>query len=179
MAVEQRHSEIIELLSKSDEPLSGSFFSKHFGVSRQIIVQDVNNLKKDGYDIIATPRGYLLNRSNKVTRIFKVQHSADRTAEELNLIVDLGAEVKDVFIYHKMYNEIRAKLSIRSRKDVLEFCNGISSGQSSLLSMATAGYHYHTVVADSEETLNLVGLALMRSGFLAELTEYEPNGIVK
>lgn len=179
MSVASRRESIISLLMQSDTPLSGTYLSKTLGVSRQIIVQDMNSLKADDYDIISTPRGYILNPAKKAERIFKVYHSIDDTEKELNLIVDLGAEIKDVFIYHRVYNEIHAKLNIRSRRDVTAFCNDIRSGKSSPLMTVTGGYHYHTIVAPDMETLNLVEKALHDNNFLAELTDYEPTQLVK
>ena len=41
----------------------------------------------------------------------------------------------------------------------------------------TSGYHYHTVTADTEETLDLIQKSLEEQGFLAPLQEYEPNGV--
>ncbi len=175
MAVNTRHSQIIDLLRKNDKAVSGSQLSKETGVSRQIIVQDITSLREKGYPILSTPKGYLLDHSQNVKRVFKCYHTVDDTEKELNLIVDLGAEVKDVFIYHKIYNEIHAKLCISSRKDVNDFCDKIKSGESNPLMSATGGYHYHTVVAKDLETMDMVESALRENGFLAQLTEYEPE----
>ena len=37
----------------------------------------------------------------------------------------------------------------------------------------TSGYHYHTIVADDEQTLDLIQEELGKLGFLAKLQEYE------
>ena len=55
-----RKQAIIEEIQKSDKPVSASKLAKHFGVSRQIIVGDIALLRAAGTQIIATPRGYLL-----------------------------------------------------------------------------------------------------------------------
>ncbi len=175
MAVNARHINIISMLKQSDAPVSGSYLSTVTGVSRQIIVQDINTLREKGYPILSTPKGYAFDHSQDIKRVFKVHHSVEDTEKELNLIVDLGAEVKDVFIYHKIYNEIHAKLGISSRKDVREFCDKIMSGESSPLMSATGGYHYHTIVAKDLETMDMVEQALSDNGFLAQLTAYEPD----
>ena len=106
--------------------------------------------------------------------MFKSLHSDEETAEELTICVDLGGCVEDVFVYHRAYGVIRADLNINSRLDVQKFLEGVSSGKSSLLKNTTSGYHYHTVTAPSEEILDLIQEALMRRGFLAPLTDYEP-----
>ena len=175
MAVNTRHKDIIIMLKRADAPVSGSSLAKLTGVSRQIIVQDITTLRENGYQILSTPKGYILDHAQDVKRVFKVYHSVDDTEKELQLIVDLGAEVKDVFIYHKIYNEIHAKLNISSRKDVKDFCDKIKSGESSPLMSATGGYHYHTIIAKDIETMNMVEEALKSNGFLANLTAYEPD----
>lgn len=179
MKVEKRQDNIITMLKNSDTPLSGTQLASKFNVSRQIIVQDMNKLRSDGYEIVSTPRGYLLDKKYEVTRVFKLFHTKDDTEKELNLIVDLGASIKDVFIFHKVYGEIRAMLYIRSRKEARDFCNSIESGCSFPLMTATGGYHYHTIVADSEEILDLVEKELADNNFLAPLTDYEPDSLIR
>lgn len=175
MSVVSRHNTILEMLMKTDKPLSGASLSKVLGVSRQIIVSDMNQLKDEGYAIISTAKGYILDPTQNIEKIYKVYHSVEDTQKELELIVDLGATVKDVFIYHRVYGEIHAKLGICSRKDAADFCMDIQSGKSSPLMTATAGFHYHTIAARDESTLELVEKALRDNGFLAELTDYEPE----
>lgn len=179
MSVSKRHEELLSIIKASDKPISGTSLSEMLKVSRQIIVQDVNQLKASGYAIIATPKGYIYDPSEKTERIFKVHHDIEDTEAELNMIVDLGAKIKDVFIYHRVYGEIHGDLSISSRRDVRQFVDDIASGKSSPLMTATAGYHYHTIVADSEEIMNLVEQGLKDLGFYAELTDYEPDALLK
>lgn len=179
MTLKERHSEIIHILKNSEVPVSGSSLSSKLGVSRQIIVSDIETLRADGNMIISTPKGYVIIPTQYVERVFKVFHTVDDTEKELNLIVDLGAEVKDVFISHHVYNEIHAKLNISSRHDVTNFCNDIKNGKSSPLLTITGGYHYHTIAAKDTATLLLVENALRDNGFLAPLTEYEPAALTK
>ena len=65
-------------------------------------------------------------------------------------------------------------MNIRSRLDAHNFMKNIALGKSSLLKNITSGYHYHTVFADSEETLDLIQNRLQERGFLAKLQDYEP-----
>ena len=44
----------------------------------------------------------------------------------------------------------------------------IKSGKSSPLKDVTSGYHYHTISADSEETLDLIEQELKEKGYLCE-----------
>ena len=73
-----------------------------------------------------------------------------------------------------MYGIIRAAMYIRSRLDVKKYEEELSGGKSSPLSGITSGYHYHTVTADSEETLDIIQRELADHGFLAKLQDYEP-----
>lgn len=177
MSVDKRLDDIVNILKDSDVPVSGSMLSKQLGVSRQIIVGDITRLKEKEIDIISTPKGYVISRTSEVIKVFKVHHDAEDTEKELTLIVDLGAEVRDVFIFHRVYGEIHAKLNIRSRKDVRKFVENIENGSSTLLTTATDGYHYHTIVASDEETIAMVETELKDNGFLAKLTDYEPDSI--
>ena len=94
--------------------------------------------------------------------------------DELNTFVDFGATVEDVFVYHKVYGVIRAELGIRNRKDVQKYLTEIREGKSTPLMNVTSGYHYHTVLAEDEETLDQIQEELQKLGFLAELKTYEP-----
>ncbi len=179
MTAEKRREEILRLLCEAEKQISASALARTLGVSRQIIVGDVALLRAQGHDIIALARGYILNKSAGVERVFKVQHSDEETERELNLIVDMGGTVIDVFVYHRSYGEVNAKLNIRSRHDVEEFLKDISSGKSSLLKNVTSGYHYHTIHADSTEILDLIEKALSENGFLAPLQDHEPKRLSK
>ena len=123
---EERRTKIIDLLKQSDIPLSGTGLAKQVGVSRQVIVQDIALLRANAYAIISTNQGYLLSDSFNASRVFKVIHSDEQVEEELNLFVDLGGKVEDVFVYHKVYGLIKATMNIRSRRDVKKYLADIS-----------------------------------------------------
>lgn len=162
-----RRKEIIKIITASEEPLSGGALSAHLGVSRQVIVQDVALLKAQGYDIVSTNRGYILQNDNACSRVLKVHHTNEQTEEELNCIVDLGGIVEDVFVWHKVYGKIEAKLNISSRRNVKQCIEGLISGKSKALLNVTSGYHYHTIKADNEEILDLIEKELEERKFLA------------
>ena len=88
--------------------------------------------------------------------------------------MDMGGYVKDVFVYHKVYGVLRADMNIKSRMDIRKYMENIRSGKSSLLKNVTSGFHYHTIVADSEELLDMIQEELSKRGFLAKLQDYEP-----
>ena len=161
-------------MASESEPVSGGELSRRFGVSRQIVVQDVALLKEQGYEILSTNRGYVLQRSPLVERAFKLFHTSEETAEELSLIVSNGGTVADVFVWHKVYGKIRAPLHIFSELGIRQFLEGVRTGKSTELMHITGGYHYHTVRAESEEILDQIGARLAERGFLApEIGETE------
>ena len=169
-----RRERILQILSDSTSPISGANLAKQLDVSRQVIVQDMALLRANGTDIVSTNLGYVLNEKTSAERVLKVIHTEDEVEEELNIIIDLGGIVKDVFVYHKAYGVVKADMNIRFRKDVKTFVDNIKSGKSSLLMNVTSGYHYHTILAENEETLDMIFDALSERGFLAALQDYEP-----
>ncbi len=171
---EERRAKIIDILSKSKEPVSGTNLAKLVGVSRQVVVQDMALLRAGEHNIVATNQGYMMATPASVSRVFKMIHTDEEVEEELSLIVDCGGRVEDVFVYHKIYNVVRGALNIRSRLDVKKYIENLAAGKSSLLKNVTSGYHYHTVTADSEEILDYIQEELSKRGFLAKLQDYEP-----
>ena len=113
-------------------------------------------------------------KQGKCERIFKVRHTADEIEEELQTIVDNGGKIVDVFVYHKIYGVVKAPMNIKTRKDIYEYVKTLNSGISSPLLKITDNYHYHTVQADSEETLDHIQKDLEEKGFLAKLLDFEP-----
>lgn len=174
MSQEQRREQIIHIIKNSAGPVSGAQLAKQVKVSRQVVVQDIALIRANGVDIISTNRGYIIGDSGKVSRVFKVHHTEEQVEEELNLFVDYGGYVKDVFVYHKVYDVLKADMNLKSRADVRKYMSELASGKSSLLMNVTSGYHYHTILADDEETLDIIQEELWAKGFLAKLQEYEP-----
>lgn len=174
MKGEERRQEIIKRLSHADAPVSAAVLAAAYGVSRQIIVQDVALLRAQGAAIVSLSRGYRLEKSAACQRVYKVVHTDEDVERELNAIVDLGGIVEDVFVSHRVYGTIRAPMGIKSRMDVKRFVEGIAAGKSSLLKNVTSNYHYHTVRADSRELLDLIEKRLEEEGFLAPLQDFEP-----
>ena len=121
-----------------------------------------------GLEILSTNRGYLLNLPTTFSRVFKVNHTDEELEEELCAIVDLGGCVENVMVRHRVYGRMEAPLHIRSRRNVASFLEDLKMGKSSPLKNITANYHYHTVTADSEETLDLIEDALRQRHFLVE-----------
>lgn len=170
----ERREKIIQMLTGSETPIPGKTLAQTLNVSRQVIVQDMALLRAQEHTITSTNLGYQLLKPETVSRVFKVTHTDEQVADELNLIVDYGGAVEDVFIYHKVYGKVRADLHIRCRKDVEAFLQDLASGKSGLLKNVTSNYHYHTVTAPTEKLLDLIQQQLQEKGFLAKLQDYEP-----
>lgn len=166
MSGEERRKEILNYISGSKSPASGTALAQMCHVSRQVIVQDIALLRAEGYDILSTNRGYFLNAPRQVSRVFYVCHDDSRILEELNLIVDCGGNVQDVFVHHEVYGELRAGLAVDSRKKAQAFLKNIQGGKCSPLNNITYGYHYHTVTAESEEILDSIEEELREKNFL-------------
>lgn len=94
MAREKRRERILAALGATAEPQSAGALGDRFGVSRQVIVQDIAVLRAEGSPIVSTNRGYILASGRQAARVFKVFHGEDRLQEELELVVDRGGTVK-------------------------------------------------------------------------------------
>ena len=167
MKTAERRKAIANHVLSQDSAVPGAALSELFGVSRQIIVQDISVLKAEGYDILSTHKGYVLRSSSLAERVIKTFHTGNETEDELNCIVDLGGTVVDVFVWHKVYGKITAPLNIFSRLHIKQFLEGVRSGKSTELMSITGGYHYHTVRADSEDILDRIENALAEKGYIA------------
>ena len=174
MNTAERRNEILNLLQNADAPVAARNLASQFGVSRQVIVQDLAVIRASRPNIISTNRGYILQQQETgCLREFKVRHTPEQAGQELNLIVDHGGRVKNISISHRVYGRVTAEMDIRSRQDVNEFVQAINSSHSSVLSSATSGYHYHLIEASSQERLDLIGEQLKKAGFLAPLQPWE------
>lgn len=164
-----RRYQLLTALEDSKEPLAGSYLAERFGVSRQIIVQDIALLRAEGHVIDSTTRGYRLARpSSGVRDAFGVRHAEESTELELRTLVDLGISVLDVVVYHPIYGELRGGLDLHSRRDVAQFMERLREERTMLLSMLTHGAHVHTVEAKDRETLSAGRAALRELGILDE-----------
>ena len=166
MKVAERRKAIVNLLLSSKEPISGSELSRQFGISRQIIVQDISVLKGTGCEILSTNQGYVIQKSPLCERVFKVRHTTNETEDELSCIVNLGGIVVDVFVWHKVYGKIEANLNISTQLHIKQFLEGVRTGKSTELMHITSGYHYHTVRAENEAVLDRIEAALTERNYI-------------
>lgn len=169
MKAEKRREEILSLMGNTENPLPANVLAERFKVSRQVIVQDIAVLRASGYDITATNRGYVLNTKVLATRIFKCRHTFEEIVDEGVLIIECGGRVENIFVNHRLYGRISARLDLYSRTHVEELYRSLVSGASKPLMSVTDGYHYHTVSAASEEVLDEIEKKLRFAGFLIEI----------
>ena len=163
----ERRENIIQIIVGSSRPVPAKKLADDFNVSRQVIVQDIALIRAEGFDILATNRGYiLLEDASEKSRVFKVRHTDEEIFDELCTIVDLGARVENIMVNHRVYGHIEAPLKITSRKDITNFIKKLSQSKSAPLKNTTSGYHYHKVCAEDEETLDEVESNLREKGYL-------------
>lgn len=169
MKANERRSEILSCLGNAKQPVSAGALSAKFGVSRQVIVQDIAILRAEGCEVISTSRGYIVDSDNRVERVIKCRHSLDELADEGEIIISLGGRVENIFVNHRIYGKISANLNLVTMTDVEELHRSLLAGASKPLMSVTDGYHYHTVSADSEQTLDEIENKLREKGYLIEI----------
>lgn len=164
----KRREQLMKILSEQTEPISGGELSRLLGVSRQVIVQDITLLRATGVNIFSTTKGYLILQSDgpRAKRVFKVRHTTDQIEDELCTFVDNGGKILDVVVNHEIYGDIATALTIRNRQDVYDFVKKVQEKKIVPLKDLTDGIHQHTVVADTEETLDRIENALRAKGYL-------------
>ena len=165
-----RRIAIIDYLNTITTPVSGTELAKHFGVSRQIIVQDVALLRAENRNILSTNKGYVLFHTQEqrtgFSAVIMVKHTAEQTLDEMRSIVDYGGSMLDVFIDHDLYGQIRVDLVINNMIDAEEFCDKMKSSTSKPLKALTEDCHYHTIKAPSQKALELILKELKEKGIL-------------
>ena len=82
-------------------------------------------------------------------------------------VVEQQKQVQRVFKVHHSDEESADELRL------FVDCGGISS----YLKKITSDYHYHTIIADNTDTLDLIQDKLKERGYLAELQDYEPDDL--
>ena len=172
MEGDRRRQRIVQYLLQAEKPVSGSALAAEFGVSRQVIVQDIALLRATDKNILSTNKGYMIYQAEpKDTRVkqsFAVSHTDRQMQDELYTIIDQGGTVLDVVIEHEIYGQITADLLLRDRGDVDEFIQKIRHSTAKPLKELTGGIHYHTVEADTAEKLSQIEEKLRLKGYLVE-----------
>lgn len=155
-----RRDELIRIMQESENPMTGTDLAQRFGVTRQVIVQDIAVLRAKGFAIVATPQGYFQpkthphHRSGRVFRSITISHTSEQTEKELLTFVDAGVEVLDVSVDHPIYGEFVASLMFSSRRDVLHFTKSVKEHKAPLLLSLSGGMHRHTLAAKEEQMID-------------------------
>lgn len=161
----ERKLQLIEILKESAQPIKGSELATKLNVSRQTLVQDIALLRKDGFPIISTTLGYVLEQPPiRATEVLGIIHSPEELKKELEILISHHVEVADVIIDHPVYGRIRSELNIRTPKDVKAFVEMRDQSPIPLFSEVTGGLHYHTLVADEQEYITDAKAALINAG---------------
>ena len=170
MNAEERRTQIVKVLQAAGQPVTGAALAERFGVSRQVIVQDVAVLRAAGEENLASPQGYYLYRpaADTCRAVVAVRHTPQQTEDELLALVDVGVEVVDVIVEHPIYGERRGMLHIASREDARLFTRRLAETGARLLSELTDGLHLHTLEARRPEQLERAREVLRERGYLVE-----------
>ena len=167
-----RKSDILERLMQADSACTGAELADALGVSRQVIVGDIAVLRAEGYNIVATPRGYLLlqpGNREPIKAVLAVHHRPDDTAEELYILVDHGLRVINVVVEHPVYGDLSGSLMLMTREDVNRFLQRVERREAPLLSSLTDGIHLHHVEFDDMTQFKKAEEVLRSKGFLHEI----------
>ena len=74
----ERRREIVRLLGNTETPVPANVLKEKFGVSRQVIVQDIAILRANGHGVISTNRGYVLNLKTRSSRVAAKRNRRNR-----------------------------------------------------------------------------------------------------
>ncbi|MDR3288244.1 MAG: transcription repressor NadR [Peptococcaceae bacterium] len=165
----ERRAQLLAMLQKNRDPITASSLAKIFGVTRQVIVQDVSLLRAQNQSVFSTRHGYILQHPSadgQIRQVIYCRHTLEDTAKELNTLVDHGVTVENVGIDHSVYGKIFQPLSIKNRLDVHQFLQDILQSDASLLSSLTNGLHFHTITGSNIDALNCACRQLKSLGIL-------------
>lgn len=170
MKANERRAEILSLIENSQNPVAANILSEKYGVSRQVIVQDIAILRAQGYGVISTNRGYVLGSgATRCERVYKCRHNLSELIPESEIVINNGGTVEDIFVNHRVYGKISARLELSTMRHAEELYRSLMAGASKPLMSVTDGYHYHTVSAPSEEALEKIEQELRKAGVLIEI----------
>lgn len=168
----ERREELLKILEGSSKTIKGTYLAEKFGVTRQVIVQDIAILRARGITIIATPQGYLMPAKAENTMLRKTivsNHKGyEHMEDELQTIVDLGGKIIDVIVDHPLYGEIKSPINVGSRYELSEFMANIRESKAEPLSSLTDGLHLHTIEIKDENTFKMIKKALEDKKYLLE-----------
>lgn len=168
----QRRKNLLQHLKKSEQAVIGSQLAEKFGVSRQVIVQDIALLRAQGEKIVATSQGYVYEENLGMPTVktsIACSHQTDADLkDELLTVVNYGGRIIDVKVEHPIYGELSGNLMISSVEDVERFIKNYQENKAALLSKLTDGVHLHTIEAVNEQVLEKIKAQLREKGYLLD-----------
>lgn len=166
----ERRRKILDILRDADTSISASKLADEFGVTRQIIVSDIAILRANGHKIIATRRGYVIEKAEdgSVVESIVCRHSAGDTLQEFYTIIDNGGCIDNVIVEHPIYGQISADLNIRSRYDADEFVRIAKATNATQLCDLTGGLHIHTIRVPDKDAYERIIEGLEKAGILVQ-----------
>jgi hypothetical protein len=169
---QERRNKLLQRLKDSNEALIGSQLAEEFGVSRQVIVQDIALLRAQGEKIVATSQGYFYEDNLGMTTVkasIACRHGdQEELRDELSTVVNYGGRVIDVKVEHPIYGELSGNLMISTLADIDNFIKNYQDNEAALLSKLTDGIHLHTIEAVNEQVLEKIKAELREKGYLLE-----------
>lgn len=165
-----RRSAVAQLLEQTTEPISASVLADRFHVSRQIIVGDIALLRASGALVVATPRGYLMEHAvDNTAQDYTIacrHENVEQLLQELYIVVDHGATMRDVIVEHPIYGQLTGQLQVSSRFEADRFVKALTTSEASPLSQLTGGIHLHTLRCSDRACFERVTNALKAAGIL-------------
>lgn len=171
MNPEDRREKIMEILKSTDKAIKGSTLSEQFDVSRQVIVQDIALLRAEGFEVLATSKGYVIPKfdKGKILKTVVTRHfSVDEVKQELMIMIENGATIIDVVVNHPLYGDMRGVLDLNYKSEVDKFLEEVKQGRVEFLSSLTDGIHIHTIEVPNEESFRNIKDQLRACGYLVE-----------
>lgn len=163
---QDRRKKIVDSLKQSESPVSASAFARELGVTRQVIVGDVALLRASGVQVLATPRGYILEKDVPNQYVVACAHDSHQMLEELFTVIDCGCGFLDVTVEHPLYGEITCNLHLFTRSEAEEFVEKFQASGSRPLSEITNHFHLHRLQCPSLAHFEKAVEALREKGLL-------------
>jgi len=170
----ERRDKILLQLIESNNPIKGQNLAEFYGVTRQVIVKDIAILRAVGNGIISTPNGYTIQNeedNDGISKLIAVSHPEDKIYDELKTIIKYGGKIKDVIVEHPVYGEITAVLMLKNLYDIEMLIDKLKNEEAKPLLSLTKGIHLHTIIADSNEIMNMILDELKVKGYLLNESE--------
>lgn len=171
MTATERRQQLITQLEQSASPITATQLARQYHVTRQIIVSDIALLRAAGHDILATTRGYLLNRhtpsaSARYRAKIAFQHTAAEMEAEMRTILTYGGHIETLEVEHPVYGMITVNLNIRTLAELEAFLAQFQKRNTELLSSLTNGIHLHQISCDNNNQFEALLQALEQLNIL-------------